>query len=214
MHRAVASIVHASLDACAHLPPRCACPHLPAPTWAPPNVLRRTAEAHCTIGLQQHGCMRGNVIRGSDTDGSERERVSDACPLGTFYTATLHIVASVRAPCPTCSRPPCLVRMLYEPFTLVGGQSWVQEPHSPGLGIAVPYESIGLQYPVSLVYQRLKSPIHPSPTSPPRTAVLSPRQLWRLQSPIHSSPRHDAQKRSISKQSVVDTEGIARFGHE
>eukprot|EP00966_Prymnesium_polylepis_P202793 4698250-Prymnesium_polylepis.1 len=31
--------------------------------------------------------------------------------------ATLHIVASVRAPCPTCSRTPCLVRMLYEPFT-------------------------------------------------------------------------------------------------
>ena len=61
--------------------------------------------------------MGGNVIRGSDTDGSERERVSDACPLGTFYTATLHIVASVRAPCPTCSHPPCLVRMLNEPFT-------------------------------------------------------------------------------------------------
>jgi hypothetical protein len=47
--------------------------------------------------------MGGNVIRGSDTD---------ACPPSTFYSATLHIVASVRAPCPTCSQPPCLVRML------------------------------------------------------------------------------------------------------
>eukprot|EP00966_Prymnesium_polylepis_P170869 3949630-Prymnesium_polylepis.1 len=36
---------------------------------------------------------------------------------GYILSATLHIVASVRAPCPTCSRPPCLVRMLYEPFT-------------------------------------------------------------------------------------------------
>eukprot|EP00966_Prymnesium_polylepis_P295562 6825703-Prymnesium_polylepis.1 len=35
----------------------------------------------------------------------------------TCYPATLHIVASVRAPCPTCSQPPCLVRMLNEPFT-------------------------------------------------------------------------------------------------
>eukprot|EP00966_Prymnesium_polylepis_P122445 2830356-Prymnesium_polylepis.1 len=52
------------------------------------------------------------------------------------YSRNLHIVASVRAPCPTCSRPslsrtyvkravhattcsqpPCLVRMLNEPFT-------------------------------------------------------------------------------------------------
>eukprot|EP00966_Prymnesium_polylepis_P279623 6459841-Prymnesium_polylepis.1 len=62
--------------------------------------------------------MGGNVIRGSDTDGSESERVSDACPLGTLYTATLHIIASVRAPCPTCSHPPCLVLyILNEPFT-------------------------------------------------------------------------------------------------
>ena len=72
MHHAVASIVHASPDACAHLPPRCACPHTPsrrlwthrstlAPTCrpdvrAPPssthvstlNFPRRTAEALCT----------------------------------------------------------------------------------------------------------------------------------------------------------------------
>ena len=72
MHRAVASIVHASPDACAHLPPRCACTHAPsrrlwthrsalAPTCrpdvrAPPsgthvstlNFPRCTAEALCT----------------------------------------------------------------------------------------------------------------------------------------------------------------------
>ena len=61
--------------------------------------------------------MGGNAIQGSDTDGSERSRASDACPLSTFLSATLHIVASVRVPCLTCSRPPCLVRMLYEPIT-------------------------------------------------------------------------------------------------
>ena len=38
-------------------------------------------------------------------------------PRAVHPSATLHIVASVRVPCPTCSRPPCLVRMLYEPFT-------------------------------------------------------------------------------------------------
>ena len=57
------------------------------------------------------------AMRGSDTDGSERSRVSDACHPSTCYPATLHIEASVRAPCPTCSQPPCLVRMLNEPFT-------------------------------------------------------------------------------------------------
>eukprot|EP00966_Prymnesium_polylepis_P202005 4679939-Prymnesium_polylepis.1 len=42
-----------------------------------------------------------------------------ACPPSTCYPATLHILASVRAPCPTRPQPPCLVprvRMLNEPF--------------------------------------------------------------------------------------------------
>eukprot|EP00966_Prymnesium_polylepis_P088116 2039217-Prymnesium_polylepis.1 len=30
------------------------------------------------------------------------------CDTGTCYPATLYIVASVRAPCPTCPQPPCL----------------------------------------------------------------------------------------------------------
>eukprot|EP00966_Prymnesium_polylepis_P003908 89361-Prymnesium_polylepis.1 len=55
-------------------------------------------------------------MRGRETDGSERPCVSHACPPSTCYPATLHIVASDRAPCPTCPQPPCLVRMLNEPF--------------------------------------------------------------------------------------------------
>ena len=108
---ALVSLVRTSPRLCPLADPRCVsppcttpsrrlCTHRPtlAPTCRPdvrappsgthvstPNFPRCTAEAPCTIGLQQHGCMRGNVIRGSDTDGSERERASDACPLGTFY---------------------------------------------------------------------------------------------------------------------------------
>eukprot|EP00966_Prymnesium_polylepis_P170537 3942177-Prymnesium_polylepis.1 len=38
--------------------------------------------------------------------------------------ATLHIVASVRAPCPTCLQPPCLVCMLNEPFMQDGNPGY------------------------------------------------------------------------------------------
>eukprot|EP00966_Prymnesium_polylepis_P000999 22560-Prymnesium_polylepis.1 len=40
----------------------------------------------------------GSAMQGRETDGSDCPRASHACPLSTCYPATLHIVASVRAP--------------------------------------------------------------------------------------------------------------------
>ena len=62
--------------------------------------------------------MNGGVCNTGERYRWQRARARIGClSPGYILLATLHIVASVRAPCLTCSRPPCHVRMLYEPFT-------------------------------------------------------------------------------------------------
>jgi hypothetical protein len=69
-------------------------------------------------------------MRGIETDGIVRLRASHACPPSTKYMIfrqPVHVVASVRALCPSRPLPPCLVRMLNEPFMQLLGQLAIQQ---------------------------------------------------------------------------------------
>eukprot|EP00966_Prymnesium_polylepis_P221428 5122150-Prymnesium_polylepis.1 len=55
--------------------------------------------------MGQEVCHRAEVLGFRVwVDGGQVDR---DCPPSTCYSATLHIVASVRAPCPTRPLPPC-----------------------------------------------------------------------------------------------------------
>eukprot|EP00966_Prymnesium_polylepis_P283321 6546408-Prymnesium_polylepis.1 len=61
----------------------------------------------------------GSAMQGRETDGSERPRASHADPLSTCYLGNLShrsVCPRTRLTCPSCPLPPCLVRVLNEPF--------------------------------------------------------------------------------------------------